>query len=292
MKKWMNREFEKDVHYSKGLTVVFLGWASMVIGLFTATLIGQQIEQAGGPIWVSQITRGLVVSIIVVSLVFWIQRRYRIQLRLIPLSRAGMFHLVGGAVLPLLLVVCGFIAASQLKWIDIVEWHFSFQLFFSIFVNVCFAFLYEALPEELTMRGLVYSGLRAKLPAFLAYVGQLLLFVSVPVTVNLLQQLIGMEPGVVINTDYVILLLAFGTVLQLLRSVTDSLWASIGFHLGYLEISRFMVAQNNLRLLTYSERYEGTGNLFILFTMVILGGILAVGALYLWQRARRKKAEP
>lgn len=142
------------------------------------------------------------------------------------------------------------------------------------------------------MRGLVYSGLRVKLPAFLAYVGQILLFVSVPVTVNFLQQFVGMDPGVDINADYVILLLAFGIVLQLLRSVTGSLWASIGFHLGYLEISRFVIAQNDLRLLTYSELYEGTSNLYILFMMMILGGIFAVGAIYLLQRASRKIAEP
>lgn len=282
----------KDVQFSKGLTVVFLGWVSMVIGLFAATLIGQQVEQAGGPIWASAITRGVVVSSIVVLVVFWIRGRYRIQLRqILPLSRVGLLHLLGGAVLPILLVVCGFIIASQLGWIDIVEWHLSFELFYSILFNVCFAFLYEALPEELTMRGLVYSGLRAKLPAFLAFVGQILLFVLVPVTVNFLQQLVGMEPGVDINADYVILLLAFGTVLQLLR-FTGSLWASIGFHLSYLEISRFVVAQNDLRLLMYAELHEGTGNLFILFTMVILGGIFTVGALYLWQRASRKIAEP
>lgn len=292
MKNWMLRGSEKDVHYSKGLTVVFLGWVSMVIGLFMATLIGQQVEQAGSPIWVSQITRGVVVSSIVVPVVFWIRKRYRIRLRLIPFSRVSVFHLLGGAALPILLVVCGFITASQLNWIDIVEWHFSMQLFSSILVNVCFAFLYEALPEELTMRGLVYSGLRVKLPAFLAYVGQILLFVSVPVTVNFLQQFVGMDPGVDINADYVILLLAFGIVLQLLRSVTGSLWASIGFHLGYLEISRFVIAQNDLRLLTYSELYEGTSNLYILFTMMILGGIFAVGAIYLLQRASRKIAEP
>lgn len=196
MKKWITRGSEKDVHYSKGLAIVFLSSLSMVIGLFTATLIGQQVEQAGGAMWASAITRGVVISLIVVPVVFWIRRRYRIQLRLIPLSRVGLLHVLGGAVLPLLLVICGFITASQLGWIDIVEWHFSFQLLSSILINVGFAFLYEALPEELTMRGLVYSGLRMKFPAFLAYVGQIILFVFVPVTVNFLQQLVGMKPGV------------------------------------------------------------------------------------------------
>ncbi|MFD2700915.1 type II CAAX prenyl endopeptidase Rce1 family protein [Paenibacillus shunpengii] len=291
MKKRNISESEKGLDFSKGLTLELLGWLSMVIALFTATLIGRQIEQSGYPYWVSAGTKGIITSFIVVTVVFWIRRRYPNQLKLTPLSRVGLLHLLSGAMLPLLLVICGFIIASQLNWIEIVEWHFSYSLFFGIILNVCFAFLYEALPEELTMRGLVYSGLRVKLPAFLAYAGQIFLFVLVPVTVNFLQQLVGMEPGVEINTDYILLLIAFGTVLQLLRSTTGSLWASIGFHLSYLEISRFMVAQNDLRLLTYSELHEGTGSLFILFTMVILVGILIVGAFSIWLRTNGKKAK-
>jgi hypothetical protein len=110
--------------------------------------------------------------------------------------------------------------------------------------------------------------------------------------VNGLQRLSGMAPGVEIHADYVVLLLAFGTVLQLLRGCTGALWASVGFHLAFLEISRFVVTQNEVRLFTYAERVEGTGPFFILFAMVILGGILVAGAVRLWQMARLKKAKP
>ncbi|WP_052759762.1 CPBP family glutamic-type intramembrane protease [Paenibacillus sp. DMB20] len=266
--------------------VALLGWVSMVIGLFTATWTGHLIEEVGGPDWTAAMTKCVLVSLIVIAAVNWIRRRYPID-KLLPLTKAAMVQLLIGAGFPVVLAACGFLLAIQFEWIDIVEWHFSFQFVTAVAVNTGMAFLYEALPEELTMRGLVYSGLRTKFHYVGAYVGQVLLFIGVPVTVNFLQQMAGMEPGVDINTDYVILLFAFGTVLQLLRNITGSLWTSIGFHLGYLEISRFVVAQNVPHLVTYTERYEEIGNLFILFGMVILGGIFVAGLFHLRQRMSR-----
>ena len=288
----------KTVHAGSGLQpangflLCGLGWLTMVIGLFAATWIGHLAERAGSPSALADVLRGIVVTSIVAPIAFRLRGRFPIPLCLLPLSKTGIANLLGGAGLPILLAGCGFGLAVQLGWIDILEWHGSFSLAAAVLGNALVAFLYEALPEELTLRGLVYSGLRTKLPAFAAYVGQIALFVCVPVAVNGLQRLSGMAPGVEIHADYVVLLLAFGTVLQLLRGCTGALWASVGFHLAFLEISRFVVTQNEVRLFTYAERVEGTGPFFILFAMVILGGILVAGAVRLWQMARLKKAKP
>ncbi|MET3544795.1 membrane protease YdiL (CAAX protease family) [Paenibacillus favisporus] len=281
------KKAEEVTHLRKGLLVALLSWASMVIGLFTATWTVHIIEKVGGPDWAAAITKCALVSIIVITAVHWIRSRYSIGQALLPLTKAGMVQLLIGVGFRVVLAACGFLLAIQFEWIDIVAWHFSFQFVIAVAGNTGMAFLYEALPEELTMRGLVYNGLRTKFHYVGAYVGQVLLFIGVPVTVNFLQQMTGMEPGVDINTDYVILLFAFGTALQLLRNITGSLWTSIGFHLGYLEISRFVVTQSDPHLVTYTERYEETGNLFILFGMVILGGIFVVGLFHLRQRMSR-----
>ncbi|WP_163855072.1 hypothetical protein [Paenibacillus elgii] len=94
-----------------------------------------------------------------------------------------------------------------------------------------------------------------------------------PVTVSGLHLIAGFEAAP-ITLDYVILLVAFGTVLQLLRLVTNSLWTSIGFHLTYLFSSRFIVLQREARFLTYDEIEPGTGELFIIFMMTLLLGIV------------------
>lgn len=176
---------------------------------------------------------------------------------------------------------------GALGWTTIIEWHFSVDLLIAVAFNICIAFLYEALPEELSMRGIVYSGLRLRLPAYAAYGAQVLLFVLVPVTVNQLQAWSGMGRGNIINADYVIMLVCFGTVLQLWRSLTGSLWASIGFHLAYLTMARFVILQRERRILTYNELETGTGPVVIQFGIIIIGSAVLLALLNLVLRQRR-----
>lgn len=274
-----------------GLLVAGLGWLVMVIGLFAATWIGHQAEKFGTPPAAAAVLRGLVVTAAVAALAWRLRQRSPIARGLLPLSRQSALHLLLGMLLPVVLAACGFALARLFGWIEITAWHLSWPLAAAMLANAGVALLYEALPEEWTMRGLVYGGLRVKLPAVLAWLGQIGLFALVPVAANALQRLAGMAPGAEINADYVILLLAFGTALQLLRACTGNLWASVGFHLAYLEIARFAIAQPDVRLLTYVELEEGTGSLFVLFAMVVLGGILVAGAAAVWQRVRKKRAK-
>ncbi len=183
----------------------------------------------------------------------------------------------------------GFIITGALGWTNIIAWHFSIDLMMAVAFNICIAFLYEALPEELSMRGIVYSGLRLRLPAYAAYGAQVLLFVLVPVTVNQLQAWSGLGRGNIINADYVIMLVCFGTVLQLWRSLTGSLWASIGFHLAYLTIARFVILQRDQRLLTYTELEAGTGAVVIQFGIIVIGSVLLLALLGLLLRRRRSR---
>lgn len=129
------------------------------------------------------------------------------------------------------------------------------------------------------MRLMLYDVLRHRFAAWLAVLLQTLLFLSVPLAVIQLQVLFGLAPGNIINISYIyiILILCCGICLQLLRLWTRSLWTAIGFHLGYLEITRFVVmadAYGAPPIITYYDSVLGLGGVFISLGMVVVGGII------------------
>lgn len=268
------------------LAITALGWLAMTLGLFTATVAGNAVRASSATDNEISVVQALTAALLIVPAVCLIQRRFRLTARLLPLTPAAFLHMLGGAASALLMGGLGFIITGALGWTTITAWHFSVDLLLAVAFNTCIAFLYEALPEELSMRGIVYSGLRLRLPAFAAYGAQVLLFVLVPVTVNQLQAWSGLDRGSSINAEYVIMLLCYGTMLQLWRSLTGSLWASIGFHVAYLEIARFVILQQDRRLLTYSELEAGTGPVVIQFGIIIVGSAVLLLLLNLWRRRR------
>lgn len=272
------------------LTITVLGWLAMTLGLFTATVAGNAVRASGATDNEIAVVQALTAALLIVPAVCLIQRRFRLTARLLPLTPAAFLHMLGGAASALLMGGVGFIITGALGWTTITAWHFSMDLLLAVALNTCIAFLYEALPEELSMRGIVYSGLRLRLPAFAAYGAQVLLFVLVPVTVNQLQAWSGIGRGSSINAEYVIMLLCYGTMLQLWRSLTGSLWASIGFHVAYLEIARFVILQQDRRLLTYTELEAGTGPVVIQFGIIIVGSAVLLVLLNLWRRRRLRTA--
>ncbi|MEK4516073.1 CPBP family glutamic-type intramembrane protease [Paenibacillus sp. FSL H8-0122] len=272
------------------LAITALGWLAMTLGLFTATVAGNAVRASGGADNTISVVQAMTAALLIVPAVYLIQRRFRLTAKLLPLTPAAFLHLLGGGASALLMGGIGFMITGALGWTTIIAWHFSVDLLLAVAFSTCIAFLYEAMPEELSMRGIVYSGLRLRLPAYAAYGAQVLLFVLVPVTVNQLQAWSGLDRGNSINAEYVIMLLCFGTVLQLWRSLTGSLWASIGFHLAYLAMARFVILQRDQSLLTYNELEAGTGPVVIQFGVVIVGTAGLLLLFNLWRRRRRRTA--
>lgn len=261
-----------------GLIIAAASWLSMTLGLFTAGAAGNLAREAGMAAYWSFIVQGVVMSTFVLTVVYVLKNRYSLPWRLLPFTAKGMLHFLCGSGTAVMLGAAGFAVLAVTDEIVVTGWSLSPEVASALMGNVLFALLYEALPEELSLRGLLYSGLRLRLPVFWAYAGQIALFILVPVTVVFLQRLTGLAEGS-ISAEYVILLAGFGFTLQLWRTLTGSLWASVGFHLAYLVIARFAVAQGEHRILSYTEETAGTGEVFILFGMMITGSAAVLIAL-------------
>lgn len=263
-------------NHLKWLTTVLLGWGFFVLALFLATSIGTIVHLEGASKLIRQCIQAGIVSLITVpSLYFLLKHTTSRPFHSIGLSRwrQAIPKAIAGAALVIVLSGSGFTLAHLCGWIKITQFHFSVPLVMALLLNMIIAFFYEAFPEELTFRGTVYHALNRRFSRIVALILQPILFVLAPVTVSGLQYLTG-QKATAITLNYIILLLSFGFILQLLRIVTGSLWASIAFHLAFLENSRFFVLQRERRFITYEEIMPGTGELFVIFFMTLIIGIL------------------
>lgn len=156
------------------LLSIILGWLSLALGLYIAALVGAMLEEAGISSIVVQLVKGSIISIIVLSIVCIVQTKM-LQRPWKDIfgnsSLQGIIHFIIGVCLALGLAILGFILASWQGWIHITQWHITPELIGSIALNIMFAFLYEALPEETALRGFAYSTMRLKFSAFLSFLG-------------------------------------------------------------------------------------------------------------------------
>ncbi|CUB30547.1 CAAX amino terminal protease self-immunity [Bacillus subtilis] len=279
----------KQNNHPKWLATILLSWGTFVFALFFATLVGSMASQAGASKLLKQGIQAGLVTLITVPLLYILLKRFSSRpFYSIGLSgwRQAIPKAIMGAMYVIVLSASGFAIAHLLGWIKVTQFHFSAHLVTVLLLNMMIAFFYEAFPEELTFRGTVYNALNRRFNCFIALLLQPILFVLAPLTVSGLQYIAGIESPA-ITLDYIVLLLFFGFILQLLRIVTKSLWTSIAFHLAFLENSRFFVLQGDERFITYEEIVPGTGVLFvILFMLLIVGTLLLIPAVVArwWRR--------
>ncbi|UHA73390.1 CPBP family intramembrane glutamic endopeptidase [Paenibacillus sp. 481] len=265
----------------KWLLLLLAGWSTLVGGLFLATLTGNVAEQWFGlarnsRLWVQAVVMSGLVVPIMLYLYQHVYRMTGLKPKTPEYSWKKLTHFITGVLLALALVSFGFIIARTQGWIVIEEWHAPDQWLAALFVNIVIAFLYEAFPEELGLRGMLYDVLRHRFSTWLSLILQTLLFVAVTTAVALLQALVGLTPGVSIAVPYILFILCFGLCLQLLRLWTRNLWTTIGFHLAYLEITRFVIVPHQYGappIITYHESEPGLAWL-ISAGMIIVGGVI------------------
>ena len=282
----------------KWILLLLAGWVTITGGLFLSGLSGTIAEQQFGlSNNVRKLIQGLVMSGLVVPPILYLyQHVYRltgVKPKKPVYSWKSGYHFITGVLLAIVLASLGFMIATSQGWIIIEQWHTPDHWFAALLINSLIAFLYEALPEELALRGMIYDVLRHRFSTWLAVLFQTLLFVCVPIAVHQIEAIVGLAPGNVINLPYIILILCFGICLQLLRLWTGSLWTTIGFHLAFLEISRFVIFSHGYdapSIITYHDSLLGLGGVFISFYMIVIGGIIVSLFILGAKRFIRKRA--
>lgn len=99
--------------------------------------------------------------------------------------------------------------------------------------------------------------------------------------------------SIILSIPNYILFFFFGIALALIREWTKSVWASVGFHLGYLEMSRFIifpVEYDVPSIVNYQDTDAYFMGSFLIIAGMIIGGIcLFILLIYIKQLKKRQK---
>src|SRR5699024_10135359 len=198
------------------------------------------------------------------------------------------------AILFILLVV-GIFTAYIVGGIDNLSLNLTRSVGISILVNIITAFMYEAFPEEVFIRGLIVEELRKKFRFFTTLFLQPLIFICVPIAVMAMESIFFHKPFAV-AIGYFILLIVFGIASTLYRAYTGYLWMSIIFHLIYLEVTRYIalvgVYESEVALLEFDETFEGFMSLYLSFLFMIILSIVVLSVLILNDKRKTRSNRP
>lgn len=168
-----------------------------------------------------------------------------------------------------------------------------------LIINTVLALLLEALPEELTFRGYVFTALTDRWRSLLAAILTTTLFVAAPGLSNVISWLLGRAVGVPVERPtfapgggdpvaYAILLTVFSAMLITVRLASGSIWAAAGAHLGFLTLNRILFPTTSFHTGVAVVASPGAELLVLLYLLVtIAAGLVASRARH---RAIRRNA--
>src|SRR5690625_4365785 len=194
-----------------------------------------------------------------------------------------------GIALPFILLGLGILTAYLLDGIENLRINLTTSVVISVLTNTITAFMYEAFPEEVFLRGLIFEEFQRKFRFFTSLLLQALIFICVPITVMTMESIFFDKPFA-LTIDYFILLFAFGIALQLYRTYTGSLWMNIIFHIVYLEVARYIslggTYESGVALLEFDETFEGFLSLYLSFLFIVIFSIVVLSVLILNDRRK------
>lgn len=203
----------------------------------------------------------------------------------------SIYKFIVGASLPIILIVLGLISSLLFGVIQDLQFHFTSEVIGMVLINIVVAFLYEAFPEEIFVRGLIFNELRKKNSFLITLLIQPFIFLCIPLGAMLLANIFFSAP-IDWSFDKFILLYFFGFALQLYRIYTDTLWSNIIFHLIYLETTRFIAlngAYNGKSLITFNESSNGIMVIYLSFLIAVLFSIFIISILLIVNKYKQRR---
>lgn len=261
--------------------------------LFVSGNVGQYvIENHDVDKQLGMLLQGMIFTGLTMIVLYILNRKHPGYLKYIGLKRARVSpRLIVGIILPLALLSSGILTAYLFGGIDNVSLNLEPTVLIAILINTVTAFLYEAFPEEVFIRGMIFEELNKKFRFALSLFLQPLIFICVPLLVTVLNFIFFQYP-IELTIDYFMLLIAFGIALQLYRTYTGTLWMSIFFHLVYLEVTRYIsmggTYNPGITLLEFDEAFEGYMALYLSFLFMVLLSIVVLSVLLVTSKKKNR----
>lgn len=238
------------------------------------------IETHGFNRQIAMLLQGVIFTGLTMMVLFLLKQKNPSLFKKIGLSGIKSYpKLIIGLLLPFVLLVLGILTAYFIGGIENVSIHLSVNVLFAIFINSVIVFLFEAFPEEVFIRGLIFEELNKKYHFIVSLLLQPLIFICVPIAVTALTSLF-LYGSFEFTIDYFILLFTFGIALQLYRKYTGSLWMSMAFHIIYLEVTRFIsmggIYVPDIALIEFDESFEGFMSLYLSFLFIVVFSVMVL----------------
>ena len=270
---------------------LFLYFILVSLFLFVAGNVGRYlIETQDMDRKVAVLLQGMIFTGLTLIVLYELKRKSPESFKSIGLKGVNSSSKMAiGIALPFILLGVGILTAYLFGGIENLSMNLTTSVVISVLINTITAFMYEAFPEEVFIRGLIFEELQKKFRFFVSLLLQPLIFICVPITVIAMESIFFDRPFA-ITIDYFILLFAFGIALQLYRTYTGSLWMNIIFHIVYLEVVRYIslggAYESGIALLEFDETFEGFMSLYLSFLFIVIFSIVVLSFLILNDRRK------
>lgn len=174
---------------------------------------------------------GSAITILSFILVNTTRRTNRISWKQIGMSdlRTNVISFFVGTILWFIPAVIGLVIALLAGWTEITVTTNSNQLLLSTLILYITVFLIEAFPEELIMRGYIYSHVNAMFPHWITLIIQTLIF-----------SLFAYFIGAIYSLEQLLFIPGYGFMLGYIRGKSGNIWTSIGFHTVIMTASQII----------------------------------------------------
>lgn len=173
----------------------------------------------------------LAITILCLILVSIVLRMDKISWKQIGMSslRTNIISFFIGTMLWLIPAVIGLVVCLLLGWAEITITTNLNQLLLSILILYITVFLIEAFPEELILRGYIYSYLNTLFPHWITLIIQTLIF-----------SLFAYFVGAMYSLEQLLFIPGYGFMLGYFRAKSENVWTSIGFHVAIMTASQIL----------------------------------------------------
>src|SRR5699024_8211706 len=200
--------------------------------------------------------QGVLFTALTLVLFFFVRRKDGEIVRKIKLgSPKSPGRMKTAILIPFILISLGILSADIFGLVENTSLNLKTSVMMALLLDTVTAFLYEAFPGELFLRGLIYEQLRRKFSFLVSLFFQTLIF---------------------------LLLAVSSFMLQLAKEYTGTLWMSIIFHLIYLETARFISGATSTGkegLIVFDELFPGALIIYLSFLFVVMGSLICFSIL-------------
>jgi hypothetical protein len=290
----------------RAVAVALLAWVVLGVALAASTGIAQAVTQAAGAGLILQVAlQTVLMSAIVVPAVVLLRRRLdRRSLASLGLSRRIGRPIALGVGVGAMTGAVVWVPAGLLGWIRVDGVDLAAFAAFLLLNGVVLA-LYEAVPEELALRGYMWTNLRDGTGLVVATLVTTALFPVIGVVIEsgrwILLTIVGSDPGTFAPSTggidpiaYVLQLVLFGLALIAARRVPveGALLIAMAFHWTQLTVNRVLLGGTGWMSSGWDVAFvEPDAIALVLVHIVLAGSAFVVIRVTLQARRRRRAAD-